>query len=696
MLIALAVVLVGAVFGVIVAPEAGAMGPFEIWLIGSSGAFAAVLLAVMLIWPFDRIPWVIPYTSSFFCLYLTAGALLSMRDASVLEGFLVYLLWFFPLLALNRFVNIMPSGHYLSWMILLTPLLLVVARLSLGPVDMSTMATLVVYALSYIAFALIMELFTQYREAWVHSQEQARSMAETQAALQAREAHFRQLFSRAAAGIGWLSPDGLCQDLNQTFCAMLGLDTDDAVGRDFADLLIEQDRTRWQDLLKVIQDPQQPEQSWQIELGLQSRAGHLVRARMSFSRVENDTCLNDTGIEAIAFVCQDDTETFAMEQQLRQAQRLEAVGQLTGGVAHDFNNLLTVIIGNAELLEESLDGELAQLAAMNRRAAERGAALTAQLLAFSRRQSLAPEARAIGALLDGMLALLRRSLGEHVELELVCAPDLWPALADATQLESALLNLSLNARDAMPNGGQLLIEASNARISADAAEIDFKAGDYVCIAVTDTGTGMSPELQRKVFEPFFTTKAVGKGSGLGLSMVYGFIKQSDGQVRLYSEPGVGTTVKLFLPRAESADVVSPRPVRPQQTGQQLRVLLVEDDNLVRDHVSRLLKDLGHDVRAVTSGPEALQWLQGEAAFDLMFTDLVMPGGIDGAELIERALVLRPGLSVLLTSGYTEHAAVRHGRVPKGVRLLSKPYRLQELEQEIQTAVALDPAGGQDG
>lgn len=382
----------------------------------------------------------------------------------------------------------------------------------------------------------------------------------------------------------------------------------------------------------------------------------------------------------------DVTGRIELEERLRQAQRLEAVGQLTGGVAHDFNNLLTVILGNAELLAESLpgDGALKTLAETTRKAAERGADLTNRLLAFSRRQALDPKPVDIGKLMTGMDALLRRTLGEHVEIEMVRGGGLWRAFVDMPQLENAVLNLCINARDAMPEGGRLTIEMANVHLDQNYADWNEEVtpGQYVLIAISDTGSGMSADVMARAFEPFFTTKDVGKGSGLGLSMVFGFAKQSNGHVKIYSEPGHGTTVRLYLPRARGEEAGGEVPAVASVGGGAEKILLVEDDDLVREHVAGQLQSLGYRVVAVSNGPAALERLRIDADFDLLFTDVVMPGGLSGRQLADAARPIRPNLPVLFTSGYTENAVVHHGRLDPGVHLLNKPYRRQELARKV--------------
>ncbi len=388
----------------------------------------------------------------------------------------------------------------------------------------------------------------------------------------------------------------------------------------------------------------------------------------------------------------DITERKELEQQVQQSQRLEALGQLTGGVAHDFNNLLTVMLGNAELLAEQLPaGSLHQrLAQMIGGAAQRGADLTQRLLAFARRQALEPRAVDLERLLDGMDGLLRRTLGEQIEIRRSSGDSLWPTLVDPTQLENALLNLAINARDAMPRGGQLSIEAMNARLDTayTAPHEGLEPGDYVMLAVSDTGSGIPPELVQRVFEPFFTTKERGKGTGLGLAMVYGFVKQSRGHVALYSEPGQGTTVRIYLPRHHTGVPAAPEPEETEvPSGQGQLVLLVEDDNPVREFARGQLEALRYGVLEATNGPEALALLRERPDIELLFTDVVMPGGMSGVELAEAALALRPGLPVLYTSGYTETALIHNGRLDPHVLLLGKPYRRAELAHKLREALS---------
>ena len=399
---------------------------------------------------------------------------------------------------------------------------------------------------------------------------------------------------------------------------------------------------------------------------------------------------------AIMAVNTDITQRLELEQRLQQAQRLEAVGQLTGGIAHDFNNLLTVILGNAELLTEQLRDlpHLLPLAQTTVTAAQRGADLTHRLLAFARRQALAPRVTQTNALLAEIDPLLRRTLSANINLELVQGGGLWLCFIDPSQLESAVLNLCLNARDAMPTGGNITIETANTYLDRAYTDQhnDIEPGQYVRIAISDSGEGIAPENLTQVFEPFFTTKGAGQGSGLGLSMVYGFIKQSGGHIKLYSELGEGTTVKLYLPRTYDTQVEAlPNPSPTAVSGGSETILVVEDDDLVRTYVERQLRSLGYQVIIARNGGEALQALYRQPQIDLLFTDVMMPGGMNGPQLAQAAQQLRPGLKLLYTSGYTENAIVHQGRLDPGVHLLNKPYRLQDLAQAIRRVLSAEDA-----
>jgi len=394
---------------------------------------------------------------------------------------------------------------------------------------------------------------------------------------------------------------------------------------------------------------------------------------------------------AVFAIVQDITERKTTEEQLRQSQKMETIGHLTGGVAHDFNNLLMVVMGNLDLLLDRLqhDPDTAGIVNAAISAAERGASLTRQLLAYARRQPLAPSELDVNTAIQGISRLLRRTLGEQIEIETILGGGLWHALADGTQVENAVINLAINARDAMPTGGKLTLETANASFDDNYAGINDEVapGQYVMIAVTDTGTGMPADVVARAFEPFFTTKPVGRGTGLGLSMVYGFAKQSGGHAKIYSEPGHGTTVKLYLPRANGAALAQSAPSEPlAQSSNNEIILVVEDDELVRATVERMLKELGYKILLAPTAEDALPILESDARIDLLFTDVVLPGKMGGKALAERAQALRPGLLVIYSSGYTQNSIIHQGRLDADVELLSKPYKKADLARRLRAVL----------
>ncbi|MBT3361723.1 MAG: PAS domain S-box protein [Rhodospirillales bacterium] len=400
-------------------------------------------------------------------------------------------------------------------------------------------------------------------------------------------------------------------------------------------------------------------------------------------------------------VNRDITERLQTEERLRQSQKMEAVGQLTGGVAHDFNNLLAIVSLNMGLLQEEISGkpELDELVGRSLGAVRRGATLTQRLLSFSRRQSLSPEPTDLGRLIAEIEDMLRRTLGETIEVRIKQSDDTWRILVDAHQLESAIINLALNARDAMPAGGVLTIETVNAPLDEEnvAAYDEVEVGDYVQLAISDTGTGIPRDELEHVFEPFFTTKDVGKGSGLGLSMVYGFVKQSKGHVTIYSEVGEGTSVKLFLPKdtSQEVDMVSAEDeVIVRHKGHE-RILVVEDEKDVRRGSVQTLRKAGYEIIEATNGPEALEEIRRSDPIDLLFTDVVLPKGMNGLELAEKAEGLQPGLNVLFTTGYAANAVIHQGRLAKKANLISKPYRRSELLERVRLLID-DPAKPEAG
>jgi signal transduction histidine kinase/CHASE3 domain sensor protein/ActR/RegA family two-component response regulator len=423
-----------------------------------------------------------------------------------------------------------------------------------------------------------------------------------------------------------------------------------------------------------------------LEMIVRPHSGNGTRHLMISGRPMRD---GQGNISGGVLVYHDATSSRETERQLQQSQKLDAIGKLTGGVAHDFNNMLTVITGNTETLVASLkeQPELQRTARLIDDAAERCAELIQHLLAFARKQPLQPRDVEINAAIADIAKLLRPTLGEQIQIETALEQGPMTAHIDPSRLTNAVLNMAINARDAMPNGGKLLLETH--RIVLDEAYAranpDVRPGPYVMFAVSDTGTGMQQSVQEKAFEPFFTTKEVGKGSGLGLSMVYGFVKQSGGHIKIYSEPGHGTTIKLYLPPGEGITEAAAA-IAPQAEGGAETIFVVEDDTLVRNFVTAQLHSLGYKTVAAADSRAALQLIEAGQAFDLLFTDVVIPGGMSGRELAEEIAKRRPGVKVLYTSGYTDNAIVHHGKLDDGVMLLTKPYRRNQLAEMIRKAL----------
>ena len=420
-------------------------------------------------------------------------------------------------------------------------------------------------------------------------------------------------------------------------------------------------------------------QAGQVEVTERRRAEQALRE------------LNDTLEERIAARTRALMET---EEQLRQSQKMEAVGQLTGGLAHDFNNLLTGITGSLELLETRLQQgrfkDLGRYISAAQGAGRRAAALTHRLLAFSRRQSLDPKSTDVNRLVAGMEELIRRTMGPGIKVEIVGMMGVWNTLVDPNQLENALLNLAINARDAMPSGGRLIIETANKWLDDRAArQRDLTPGQFVSLCVSDNGTGMSPEVIRRAFDPFFTTKPIGQGTGLGLSMIYGFAQQSGGQVRIYSEVGQGTMVCIYLPRhygaAEDMAGVDamPSPLRAEE-GE--TVLIVDDEPTVRMLVADVLEEFGYHAIEAPDGATGLRILQSEARIDLLVTDVGLPGGMNGRQMADAGRVTRPELKVLFITGYAENAVISHGHLEPGMHLLTKPFTMEMLASRIRDLI----------
>jgi PAS domain S-box-containing protein len=476
-------------------------------------------------------------------------------------------------------------------------------------------------------------------------------------------------------------PDGVLLEVNPAWSAVLGWSVAESVGRDVMDFVAAEDRqigvagmARLFDGVPV------------VDYMIRFRTSTGERRRIAWTTVPDGGRLYGFG--------RDVTEQTEAEERLRQAQKMEAVGQLTGGLAHDFNNLLTGISGSLEFLQTRMQQgrikELDRYLDAAQGAARRAASLTQRLLAFSRRQTLDPRPTDANALVAGMAELIRRSLGPAHTLEIVTAPGLWTTLVDPHQLENALLNLCINARDAMPDGGDIKIETANHDMNAAAGrELDLAPGEYVWLRVTDTGTGMSPEVLSRAFDPFFTTKPLGVGTGLGLSMIYGFARQSGGQVRLLSEEGAGTTVCMYLPRfaGASADAPDAEPGSPTPRAEQGEtVLVVDDETTVRMLVGEVLSELGYNTLQAADGAAALRLLQSGARIDLLVTDVGLPGGVNGRQLADAARALRPGLRVLFITGYAEKAITATSQLEPGMHMMTKPFSLETLASRIRELI----------
>ena len=510
------------------------------------------------------------------------------------------------------------------------------------------------------------------------AEEALRALNDTLAAQVEARTHERDMTWRISEDLFLIcTMDGVFKSVNPAWSAALGYAEHDLVGTRL-DALVHPD-----DLVAVV------ERGRALAQGAVLRDFDLrLRARSGDYRWYSWTCVPEGG--QFYGAGRDVTTRKSLEDQLRRSQKMEALGQLTGGVAHDFNNLLQVISGNLHLLSKDIAGnERAEMRVQNALAGvTRGSKLASQLLSFGRRQPLEPKVVNVGRFLQGMDDMLRRTLGEEIQLETVVAGGLWNTLVDPNQIENAVLNLAINARDAMAGHGRLTIEATNASLDdAYAADNDAQPGQYVLIAVTDTGSGMPPEILDKVFEPFFSTKPEGKGTGLGLSMVYGLVKQSNGHIKIYSELGHGTTVKIYLPRnMAQEDMLTDLRTQPVQGGTET-VLVVEDDDEVRETTVALLTDLGYRTLRARDAASALTVVESGAPIDLVFTDVVMPGPVRSTDLARKAKERLPGVAVLFTSGYTENSIVHAGRLDPGVELLPKPYSRETLARKIRHVLA---------
>jgi len=480
--------------------------------------------------------------------------------------------------------------------------------------------------------------------------------------------------------------DGTIQSVNPAWKTMLGWQEDELIGRNLFDLTHLDERDAARRAVSALAGPQTP-----VRFETRHRRKDGAYRWLSWSAVPDETCLHAVGRD-ITPEREQAEALAAAEAALRQAQKMEAVGQLTGGIAHDFNNLLQGIAGSLEMAEKRLgDGRIAEVERLNAAAkasAGRAIALTQRLLAFSRRQPLDPRPVLANELVTSMDDLLRRTMGEQIEVVLRLAPDLSPALCDPHQLESAVLNLAINARDAMPNGGRLLIETSNIHIAPAQARPHLAPGPYVSLTVTDTGTGMPASVIEQAFEPFYTTKPLGQGTGLGLSMIYGFIRQSEGDVRIESEVGHGTSVILCLPRfAGELPGPADHEAAPVSLGlaRHATVLVVEDETIVRELVMDVLAELGLSAVSANNGPAGLEILRSKQQVDLLITDIGLPG-LNGRQMADAARLLRPTLKILFMTGYAETAIMGRGDLEAGMQMIAKPFEIAVLAERVRSMV----------
>ncbi len=531
----------------------------------------------------------------------------------------------------------------------------------------------------HVAARCVLVNLTDGEHSIIQTSSDISKLRRAEAALRSREAHLSSILETVPDAMIVIDHRGTVQSFSKAAEKLFGRTSDEVCGRNVNALMPNPDRQAHDHYIDHY-----------LETGEKRIIGYgrvVTGMRADGTQFPMELHVGETTVNGERFFTgfvRDLTSRYKIEEDLRQAQKMEAVGQLTGGIAHDFNNLLTVISGNIEMVEDKLPpGPLRDILKEAQDAASDGAKLTGQLLAFGRRQPLNPQSADLGQLMSGFSNLLRRTLGEDIKLSTILSGSNFDVLVDSSQLQNAILNIAINARDAMPKGGKLTMELSRVELDSDYAKMypDVRSGNFILIAITDTGIGMSEEVRKHAIEPFFTTKDTGSGTGLGLSMVYGFVKQSGGHLQIYSEIGRGTTIRIYLPARSERNLQQPddaasHTVPPLPTGNET-ILVVEDDRRVRRVAVARLSGMGYSVLEAENGRNALDSLRSNADIALLFTDIVMPGGMTGDELAREARQIRPDLAVLFTSGYSEPALAAKNIIP-GAQWLRKPYTAREL------------------
>jgi two-component system, cell cycle sensor histidine kinase and response regulator CckA len=513
------------------------------------------------------------------------------------------------------------------------------------------------------------------------AEEQSRTAAE----LESKNETLRAIFDASPRAIITVTTDGIIEGWSRAAETIYGYDAESAVGMNMLDFIHAVEVDDKIDADAIFAEILGGRQLRDFRVKNRTKDGRIIEVSVDSAPFHSSGNENP----GFVFLVDDISERAAMEQQLRQSQKMEAIGQLTGGIAHDFNNLLSIVICNLELMMETLPevSEDREIAVQALEASLRGAELIRQIMAFSRKQSLNPQSVVINELVRSMTNLLGRTLGENIEILLETDDNLWPAVVDPVQMQTAIANLATNARDAMPNGGRLIIQTGNTSLDETYAQQfpELKPGDYVRVMVTDNGSGMPQDVIERAFDPFFTTKRAGEGTGLGLSMVFGFVKQSGGHVRIYSEMGVGTTLHLYLPRASVAEASPVRAQKPQESrlAGKAKILLVEDNKDLAKSAQRLLSQGGYTVVCAHTADAALEILQNDRSIDLLFTDIILASAKNGIELATEAAHTLPSLKTLFASGFSEAALRATGKSVVGGRFVSKPYQKDELLSKIQ-------------